>query len=59
MLLKAKRETEDAIHMGNKKYNDMLAERMRMEDQLNEQIQEVWVACRKKEARGGGREGGA
>eukprot|EP00798_Chlamydomonas_sp_ICE-L_P016000 gene16000-22137_t len=40
-LMKAKRETEDAILTGNKKHNDMLADRMRLEDGLNDQIKEL------------------
>ena len=32
-------ETEEAVQAGNRKYNDMLAERMKMEDELRDKIQ--------------------
>eukprot|EP00198_Chlamydomonas_reinhardtii_P001640 XP_001690976.1 hypothetical protein CHLREDRAFT_188583 [Chlamydomonas reinhardtii] len=37
-LARARAETEEAIQTHNKKYNDMLAERMRAEDALSEQL---------------------
>ncbi len=37
-LNRARQETEDAIQTHNKKYNDMLAERLRAEDSLSEQL---------------------
>ncbi|KAG1679463.1 hypothetical protein FOA52_007755 [Chlamydomonas sp. UWO 241] len=37
-LHKARQETEEAIQAGNRKYNDMLAERMKAEDALTEQV---------------------
>ena len=37
-LQRAHQETEDAIQTHNKKYNDMLAERMRVEDGLTDQL---------------------
>lgn len=40
-LQRARRETEEAIQAGNKKYNDMLADRMRIEDSLNAEIEQV------------------
>lgn len=48
-LQRARRETEEAIQAGNKKYNDMLADRMRIEDSLSAEIEQVG---RKGEARG-------
>ena len=40
-LQKAKQETEEAIQAGNRKYNDMLANSMRTEDQLQAEVKEV------------------
>jgi hypothetical protein len=37
-LAKARAETEEAITSHNKRYNDMIAERMRLEDSLTEQL---------------------
>ena len=37
-LAKARAETEEAITSHNKPYNDMIAERMRIEDSLTEQL---------------------
>eukprot|EP00983_Pelagomonas_calceolata_P034670 1085915-Pelagomonas_calceolata.AAC.2 len=37
-------ETEEAVQAGNKKYNAMLAERMKLEDELSEKIQDD-VVC--------------
>jgi hypothetical protein len=37
----ARQETEGAILAGNRKYNDMLAERMRAEDALTERVERV------------------
>lgn len=34
-------ETEEAIQAGNRKYNEMLTERMRLEDELTDRLQ-VW-----------------
>lgn len=38
-LMRAKQETEEAIQAHNKKYNDMLAERLRKEDELQDKLQ--------------------
>lgn len=38
-MLFGQEETEEAVRAGNKKYNEMLAERMRMEDELRDKIQ--------------------
>ena len=40
-LKRAKQETEEAIQAGNRKYNDMLAQTMRTEDQLKAEIDGV------------------
>lgn len=40
-------ETEEAVQAGNKKYNAMLAERMRVEDELHDEIKvriPLWCA---------------
>jgi hypothetical protein len=37
-LLRKQTETEEVVQAGNKKYNAMLAERMRTEDELRERI---------------------
>ena len=37
-LLRKQTETEEAVQAGNKKYNAMLAERMRTEDELHDKI---------------------
>ena len=52
LLAKARQETEDAITSGNRKYNEMLAERMRMEDTLQEAVNEVGGAPRTVETVG-------
>jgi hypothetical protein len=46
-LAKAKQETEEAIQAGNKKYNEMVAQYMRKEDETSERIQVCeWVVVK-------------
>lgn len=53
-LALARQETEDAIQAHNKRYNDMLAERMRAEDGLAEQLVALQVGAETESRPGAG-----